>query len=323
MAINRDELQRELESLRKGAGIQRADLLTRVGPQLRQAFGIYQHDTAPEVRRKITDAVELLLRDEASGVLQAALVGLAAYPTAMQATLGARVLSLAARQAFQPRTARRRIDYAFGALLRAILANHRYSGGTGRTDGWWVRSLTSILQLNATATEVPVVELTERRTIVVGEDGVDVLHCEFSLPRAEGGTGDAHELEIELITGGAIRDQYRPATQHFEYTIELPRRFRAGESHDYVVRYRLPAGQPMTKHYVHQPFVPCESFDVTVCFDIRRLPRAVWELDGVAPRLLDADERRERMLPVDRFGQVHSSFHRLSQGRSYGIKWSD
>jgi hypothetical protein len=178
-----------------------------------------------------------------------------------------------------------------------------------------------VLRLDPPANGPPIVELTEQRTVVLADDGMEELFCEFSLPRADrSGTG-SHDLDISVIHGGVIRQVRRPTEEHFEFVIELPRRFRAGESHTYLISYRIPGPQPMRPHYVLQPFVPCESFDTTVCFDPERPPLDVWRLDGVAPRLLDDSAPPVRRLELDRLYQVRAEFRSLSPGRAYGVKW--
>jgi hypothetical protein len=333
MDVDLERLRKELEFLRKGAGLRHPALLSRLGPNIRLLSGISVHDTAAIARTKIVDKVEELLRDEPAGVLLVVLVALAGHPRAVQATLGERILWLSSDRRYQPRTARRRIDDAFEVLLHAAAASFRSGrgyAGAGRSNpaDWWLRSSTALLRLRAPGSGVLMTELSEERTVVFAKDGVEALFCEFSLPRPActnrappAANGDPRRLDISVVHGGTIREVRRATDQHYEFTVELPRRFGVGQSHSYMVRYRLPDGQPMAPHYVLQPFVPCESFDLTVCFDRTRPPRVVWQLDGVAPRLLDEPEPRARVLPLDRLAQVRASFRELSPGRSYGVKW--
>jgi len=324
MDINLERLRKEFEFLRKGAGLRHPALLSRLGPNIGRLCGVADHDTPAIARTKIIAKVEELLRDEPDGVLLVVLVALGGHIKAVQSTLGERILWLAADRRYQPRTARRRIDDAFEVLLQAAAATYRAGKDTrSNPDDWWLRSSTALLRLRAPSAGLSVTELSEERTIVFARDGIDALFCEFSLPRPVcfGTSGEARRLEISVVHGGSIREVRRVTDQHYAFTVELPRRFRAGQSHSYMVRYRLPDGQPMAPHYVLQPFVHCEAFDVTVCFDRAHPPRVVWQLDGVAPRQLDDPEPRARVLPLDRLAQVRASFRGLSQGRSYGVKW--
>jgi len=320
MAIDLDQLRNEFEFLRKGPGIRHGALLQRVGANVRILCGIYAHDSAATARTKIVSTVEELLRDEPDGVLLAALTGLAGHPKAIQPTLGERVLWLASERRVQPRTARRRIDAAAEALVRAAAALSADAPGPNSPAGWWLRSLSGVLRLDPPAHGVPGIELTEQRTIVFAEDGLEELFGEFSLPRADR-SGGPHELEINVVHGGVIRQLRRPTEEHFEFVIELPRRFRAGESHTYLISYRVPDPQPMTPHYVLQPFMPCESLDMTICFDPEHPPLDVWRLDGVAPRLLDESTPTGPRLELDRLFQVRAEFRALVPGRAYGVKW--
>ena len=189
------------------------------------------------------------------------------------------------------------------------------------SDTWWIQSLVGVLRLDTERISPFSAELTERRTIVFERDDIEELFCEFSLPRRDPGSDRAHELDIRVDRGGALREILRPAPEVFQFVVELPRRFRAGDKHEYDMRFRIPPGQPMAPHYVLQPFVPCESFSATICFPAARPPREVWLVPGVAPRMLTAELPSGPAAPVDRLGQVHCAFRDLSPGRAYGLKW--
>jgi len=231
------------------------------------------------------------------------------------------VLWLASERRVQPRTARRRIDAAAEALVRAAASLSADAPGPNSPSGWWLRSLSAVLRLDPPARGGSGIELTEQRTVVFADDGMEELFCEFSLPRADRSASGTHDLEIAVIHGGVVRQIRRPTEEHFEFIIELPRRFRAGESHTYLISYRTPGPQPMTPHYVLQPFVPCESFDATVCFDPQHPPLEVWRVDGVAPRMLEHPAPTGRLLQLDRLFQVRADFRSLAPGRAYGVKW--
>jgi CheY-like chemotaxis protein len=124
------------------------------------------------------------------------------------------------------------------------------------------------------------------------------------------------------LQAGQIRHQDRPSREHFRYLVQLPRKFHEGETHEYTVRLRLPAGQPMAPHYVLQPLLPVKSFGVKVRFDLARLPSSIWRLNGVPPRMIDVDHDERELLRADRFGELQLEFRNLRQGFAYGLSWA-
>lgn len=314
MAVDPEALAAELRYLRKGRGFRHPDLLKRLGPQSRALFGIAERDGIPVTRRKAIEAVESLLADEPPVALLTVLVALALHREADHRDLAARERWLAETLNVQERTVRRRVDEAFQALVRHAADGPDDAQDLAASDAWQVQSVRALLNLDA-----PSPELTEYRTVAFIRDGVDEIVTRFSLPQPC--TGAAHDLQTELVLGGRIRRVDRPAPEHFRYVVELPRRYRRHETHDYVIRFRLPEHQVMEPHYALLPLLTVRALDLSIRFSPRRPPLRVWRFDGVPPIMINTGEPVGEVVTPDRFGEVQLSFRQLRQGLGYGAGW--
>jgi hypothetical protein len=318
LAVDPEALAGELRFLRKGRGVRHPSVLKRIGPQVRTLCGIEEPDTAATARTKVHARLTGLLRTEPDEVQLAVSVALALHPEAGQRTLADREFWLAQRQHYEQRTARRRIDDAFEVLVQAAARaeDTREDSVHAAPDGWWVQSLEALLRLDIVGPE-----LTERRRVIFAQNNVERIACLFSVPKPCRAPA-APEVSVEVLYGGQIGARERPSAQHFRYLINLPRRFRKGEIHEYGMVFRFPPDRPMAPHYVLLPLTACESFDLTVRFHPNQVPPAVWQLNGVPPRMIDDDEPVGAMLRPDRFGELRLAFRDLRQGRAYGVKWA-
>jgi hypothetical protein len=318
VVIDHDALAEEFKALRKGRAMRHVAILKRLGPETRKLCGIVETDGAVAARSKMIATVNNLLRDEQRDVRLAVLVALALHPEASHRDLSSRRLWLARQLHCQERTARRRVDEAFELLVQSA-AETDFDGtveGPVMHD-WHVRRMRAVLRLNA-----PSPELTDERTIRFARNGIGEIISQLSLPWLDRETSDSHDVIGEILYGGRIRARERGGEQHFRWVVELPRRFRIGETHEFGMKFRLPPGQPMAPHYVLQPLVPCEAFEVTVRFDQARPPRVVWRLNGVVPRVIDEERPSAETVQPDRFGEVRLAFRDLLQGFAYGVKWA-
>lgn len=314
MAIDRDALVEELKFLRKGLAMRHNAVLRRLGPQTRAVAGISATDTAVGARQKLTACIDALLRGHPREVRLTVLAALALHPEADQRSLSQREVWLTSRLNCHERTVRRRVDEAFETFVTAAadrLEERRPA------DAWEVRSLRAVLRL-----DLPTPELTEHRTVVMTRDDVRELYVRYSVPRPRVGGSASHGILADVVYGGEIVHGERLSDQHFGFRVALPRPFARGETHEYAMVVQVPPGQPMVPHYVHQPLLRCEEFDVTVRFDPARLPRTVWRLDGVTTRMLDDERPTADVLALDRLGGLHLAFHELRQGLAYGVKWT-
>jgi hypothetical protein len=314
VAVDPDVLAEELRVLRRGLGARHPQLTKRLGPQITQLCNIGPDDGPVAARRKLADAVHRLLGDESKETRLAIDAALALHPEADHRYLGARQRWLAEKRNFHERTARRRVDEAIEILVRLASGAEQ---DREPEDAWQVQSIRAFLRLDG-----PSPELTDQRTVLITRDNVDEIITRFSLPRWAGAAAGSHDLITELLYGGRIRDHERPSVEHFRYFVELPRRYHRGETHEYGIRFRIPPGQPMAPHYALVPLLTVKSLDLTVRFAPSRLPLRAWRLDGVPPRMIDSPlPGHDKLLQVDRFGEVRISFRNLRQGFGYGARW--
>lgn len=306
----------ELRRLRKGRGVHATNIIERTGPALRRLCGIGPDDPPGTVRDRLagtlTDLADRLPPDLRLSLLAA----LALHPEATHPRLGERLSWLSERLARNDRTARRRAEAACDRLaeLAADLppADHAAPG-----DGWYVRRFTALVRMDAQAPEI-----TEARTIVATQDGLDELDTEFSLPRHPADRRPHHDLGVTVLYGGRLVRRERPSESHFRFTVELPHALAAGQTHDYAMRLRVPAGQPVRPHYLFVPHRRCDLFELRLRFEPGRVPRALWRVTGTALRVIDDGQPTGAPLTVNAAGELHEVFPDPRPGLAYGIQWS-
>lgn len=188
--------------------------------------------------------------------------------------------------------------------------------GNQAAEGWYVESLSALLRMDAEP-----IEAVEQRTIVATVDDLAEISTAISIPRDTGDVSATHGLDVELLHGGSLERREQPYESFFRNVIALPKPLHAGERHEYALRLRLPAGQPMAPHYVHVPLQRSDHFDLRVRFSLERLPEFVWKLDGVTTTVLYESHPASEQVTPDRFGEVHMTFRELRPGLSYGLRW--
>src|SRR3954463_16135833 len=107
---------RELNELRRGRGLDAADLHQRIGPCLREACGIEDTDQPTAARQKLVPRLTELCGRLPADLRLAALAALGLHEEAAGEFLDRRISWLASVLDRDPRTARRRIDLAFRPL---------------------------------------------------------------------------------------------------------------------------------------------------------------------------------------------------------------
>ncbi|BCJ70565.1 hypothetical protein CS0771_01090 [Catellatospora sp. IY07-71] len=317
MPIESAALAKELALLCKGRAMLHPVLRERLGPQARAAFGIEDADQPPAVRSKVRSCVRRLLHDEE--LQKAALAALALLPRADQGLLKDRETAFARMRSFEARTARRRMRRAIRELVDALAEEHHGRSAPGvrcDDDGIVVRTFHARMRLDAAQPR-----LYERRTVEVTVDRLDRIAVRLTVPQPE---PDAAESDVEICGGfgGEVGELRRTSPVDFEWTLRLPRTLRLGDTHEYGVDFTIPPGRRMRPHYVFQPLVPCERFELEVRFDPARLPEHVWLIDGLMLRALDHQQAQPERLVPDGRGAVQRTFTNLRQGMVYGVRWA-
>ncbi len=315
MPIDTALLHAELSRLRKGRAMHDPDLQARVGTQTKAAFGIAPADKNPVIRRKMTEGVKRLLRNKPEVVVPV-LGALGLLPQIDHRLLKDREDVLAHELKCGVRTVRRRIDEGLKLLVDAIgTGDHAAQlSDVPRDDGFVVRTIWATMNLQSAGPQ-----LRERRLIVVTADRLNAIVGRFSVPLA-GPEVDQSQLEVRAESGGSVTRLDRRSAVDFEFIVSLPRPLLLGDTHEYTLVYSLPVGQPMRPHYVVQPLVPCQRFELIVRFDPLRVPSGIWLIDGLLPRSVDQPADAERLRPNPR-GSLKRTFTELRQGLAYGVRW--
>lgn len=183
-------------------------------------------------------------------------------------------------------------------------------------DGWYCKSCIALLRLDTQP-----IESLERRVIVAVANGVSDLATSISVPRHPDDSGQAHNLEVDLLYGGSLEKRDQPFESYFRNFIALPTPLRIGEHHEYAMRLRIPPQQQMQPHYVQIPLRRTDYFEARVRFSPARMPREIWVLSGAPPAALYGQDPAHQRLVPDRFGEVYVRFNDLKLGLSYGVCW--
>ncbi|MFJ7215721.1 hypothetical protein [Amycolatopsis sp. NPDC098790] len=305
---------RELNELRRGRGLDAADLHQRIGPGLQEACDITAADQPVAARQKLVLRLTELCGRLPADLRLAAFAALGLHEEAAGEFLDRRISWLASVLDRDPRTARRRIDLAFRRLDELLGAS---PAGRDRHPlaGWYVESMKARLWLDR---DPP--ELEEERLIVAEVDELDELVLPFSVP-AEPGSDPVPDITADALLGGEIVEARQVSASHAQFVLRLPSPLRLGQRHEYGIRF-APRRTTLRPYYVMTPLRRCEEFSVRVRFDRAAPPSRVWRLNGVPGRVVDDGVDSGEALTVNRVGEVRLEFHGLHQGLSYGLQWS-
>jgi hypothetical protein len=302
----------QLRALRKGGALLDSGLRQRIGPDLAGLCSIQPGDDLATVRARVASTVEDLLADAPDDVRRAVLVALAVEPDAWQSTLTARRDWLAQTVPCDVRTVRRHEDRGFD--LAAAAAGRRGGPSARPAADWHVRTFRALLRFDQ---GVP--RLIEERTVVARYDELDTLVAALSLPAQP--TATESSVLADVLFGAKLRRTEMVSTSHLRFFLELPRRFRAGEEHQYGIAFTINPPRRLEPHYAFVPLQPCAHFEVRVRFHPSRVPSKVWRLDGVPPRLLQEPPTEPELLAPDPLGDLRLAFEGLVQGYGYGLAW--
>jgi hypothetical protein len=305
---------RELNELRRGRGLDAADLHQRIGPCLRAACAITETDQPAAARQKLVLRLTELCGRLPADLKLAALAALGLHEEAAGEFLDRRISWLASVLDRDPRTARRRIDLAF-RRLDELLGAPAPRSDLHPLAGWYVESMKAMLRLDR---DPP--ELAEERRIVAEVDELDELVLPFSVP-AEPGSDPVPDITADALFGGEIVEARQMSASHAQFIMRLPSPLRLGQRHEYGIRF-TPRRTELRPYYAMTPLRRCEQFSVRVRFDRAAPPSRVWRLNGVPGRVVDDGIDSGDALTVNRVGEVGLEFHDLHQGLSYGLQWS-
>lgn len=298
----RVELVRELKSLRKGRGLLAGRIEQRIGPALRAACEVAETDGPVTTRDKVTARLRELANQLPEELRDATLAAFAVAPDARLPLYQDRVHWVAVKADRDPRTVRRRVDEAI-AQIADLATGAAGSRAADRSNGWHTTRLRVVAALDRRQPEA-----LEQRRIVVDEDGLRELDLTPALPASR------RDLDVCVYYGGTLVERGG------RFALALPRPLSRGETHEFEVRFRLPAVHAARPHLVCVPGLPCELFDLRVRF--RPRPPRVWTLGGVAPGAVSDPVPYGTRHPVDPTGELHLRFYQLTPGLVYGARWA-
>jgi hypothetical protein len=309
------QIAAEIRLIRKGRGIRARDLQQRVGPHLRELIGESRGD-ASDLRRNLASELRDCAARLPEDLRMAVLASLALLEDTREMELfGDRVTWLAERVSRNERTVLRRIDDAERLLaeeVNAELADRRGRVVTS-TNGWYLDEFRTVLRLD---TSTP--ESHERRRIVSTRPGLSEVMAWLDVPR------DADQprmnLEAEVLVGGRLVRKADPAGHRHAFFIELPEPLAAGDSHEYELILRVPPGEPMRSHYIFTPEYQCNAFDLTVRFDLARMPAWVRVVSGETVRMFDHGHPGHSA-SLNGAGEAHVRFDKPVMYLGYGLQW--
>lgn len=304
----------ELLEIHRGRGMLADDLANRIGARLRTACGVTRLDSPAAVRRKVAGRLVDLCERLPSDVRISVLAALALHREADHQFVQERMAWAAAQiNRDHPRAAVRRMKVGFRILAEQL--DDLVEDPT-MCQGWHTGSLRALLRM-----DVDPPELVEERVIVSSADGLAEIDVRLTAP-GNGGSLPS-PISATIIYGGEIVREERVARSHCKFVMRLPEPLRAGDRHEYGVRFSAFPRALMRPFYVLTPLQPCAMFAVRVRFGNTSVPKKIWRVDGIPPRALDDFEPSTDLLIADRLGEVALEFSRLQQGLSYGVQWSD
>jgi hypothetical protein len=307
----------ELKTLRKGRGLFVSQIDERVGTSLRRVCAVTDEDGPAEIRQKVGERLESLARNLPADLRLAVMAAFAIAPDARLPLYQDRVSLAAAKLNRDPRTARRRIDDGIQHIAQLATASLPVARPIASTE-WHTAELSVGLALDRDRPEV-----LHYRTIVADRDDLRELDLAMtvSTPGPLGAVPDPRTLGVDLFHGGTLVARGMESSNRFAFSLVLPRPLARGETHDFAMHVRLPAGAPMRPYFACVLKHPCALLDLRVRFDRARVPARVWLLHNAFQRdVFDAVPPRAPV-PVDAAGEIRVRFADLNPGMAYGARW--
>jgi hypothetical protein len=181
--------------------------------------------------------------------------------------------------------------------------------------GWYVERVSAVLRLDGLAPE-----LLELRRIVAVEDGLSTVVLFMSLPRPVGAALSPRDLGVEVVYGARALRVERFGDTLFSLELRLPHSLAAGQRHEFVCLWRVPAGQEIAPRYALSPTSRCDELDLRVRFpegaDVR-----VQRVDGLPLRTVEDTGFALPRVALDGVDEACAHFRQLALGRCYGLRW--
>ncbi|HUJ06760.1 MAG TPA: hypothetical protein VLX31_11685 [Streptosporangiaceae bacterium] len=293
------------------------DLDAKLGAHLRELAGLPPGADIAAVRQALASEISALAARLPADLREAILASLGiSEPTRNMPRFTDRVVWLAAAADRTYRTALRRIDTAERLLAEEIARELQARRGLPDSDsrGWYLADLYTLFRV-----DTPTNEVHERRRIVATRDGLAEVLAWMDVPRDDGKPSMA--LEAEVRYGGRLVRRETPTRSRFHFMVKLPRPLRTGESHEYELILRAPAGDQMRSYYIFTPECRCDNFELRVRFDPEHLPGWTRRVDGEPVRVYEQLRPGAEHVPIDQAGEVHLQFTSPAKNLGYGLQW--
>jgi len=316
-----DVIAEEIKALRKGRGVNSAELLERTGRHLRELAGAATEGAADSARiRPALEGALIRLAGEIDPQMRdAVLASLGIHPATKGMPNFTSRNGWVALHVFDrgPRQAERNIGKAERLLAeRVAIELARLRGRPDADDtGWYVRKFSATVLLYGDA---PVA--VERRRIVATTRDLDEIAVALDVPR----DGDKRPLSpaAQVLAGGVLASTDEPTPGRIWFRIRLDKTLQPGDEHEYEIAVRIPAGEPVRPYYVFTPHRKCLEFELSVRFDTQRLPAWVRRVEHEDVRAYEVIAPREPLVPVDATGEVRARFTVLRPQYGYGLQWA-
>lgn len=305
----------DLRGLRRGRGIQAADLDKRVSPRLWELVGVRTQDPGPRRHALIAElrsCADRLQPDLRTAVMTA--FGLTA-DTAEMVYFKDRVEWLARHLERDFRTALRRMDTAEQLLAEQVAQelDRRRARTLDSPGAWYLSELHALLRLDKAAPESH-----QTRRVVATRDGLSEVVAWLDAPGRPG--ADPAAPSVEVAFGGTLVRSEAPGPGRFRYMVQFPWPLRSGQSHEYGLLLHMPS-EAMRPHYLFVPEVRCDLFTLRVRFDPGSPPSWVRCVRGETVREFDACRSTGELLKPDPSGEVRLEFAAPTMHLGYGAQW--
>ena len=312
------QLTKELQAVRKGRGLDVAQLAERLGPALRAVCEVNDDLGEPEIRARVASRLGALAEELPDDLRLAALVALGMHPDVRRPFYQNRVHWLAAQMQRDDRTAKRRIDQAIEQLAQLAIARPRADQTEFPASDWYTKELRVALVLDGDSPDAVVC-----RHIVAERDGLAQIDLAVTLtnPREQPAPRTADDLRVQVIFGGTLDCVSKESSDRFGLVLNVSDPLARNQSHIFALRTVVPPGRPMLPHYVCVPNGRCDMFELRVRFGRAHPPRLVRRLDDVFQRDIDDPAITGAPLTLDNAGEICVTFHHLKPSRAYGARW--
>jgi transcriptional regulator with XRE-family HTH domain len=317
MTASATELILELKTLRKGQGLAGEDIAGRIGPHLRQICSIDVNAPSTEVRNKIASWLEKQTESLSADQRIAILAAFAIEPIHQSQWYKDRLDWAAEKLERDPRSVRRKIDYAIDLIAaRAQSLTSRAMEPNWLRPAWHTEALRVWHVLDG-----PHPEAVEFRRIVAEQDDLDELDLALSVPRESDDRASVSDLLINVFHGGTLRESKLESSTRVGLFLQLPAPLDAGQSHEFMIRYRIESDRKTEPHYVCTPRHRCDMFDLRVRFGSEKVPRSVQRFSELFQRDITDPNVATESVRVNSAGEVQATFHQLTLGMAYGLRW--